>query len=245
MLIAPEPTDWKDLQEQVGGVLRDCGMTAIVGHRLPLARGHAEIDVFATDHLHQPPSVYVCECKRWESAVRQSAVHALHTVVQNAGANWGLLIARKGFQSGAFKAAERTNIKLLGWEEFQELFQWRWIERHLRPTLLKASDALLTYRECSEWSSRLPAHFDRDKRKALAVLHRKHAELASFVAISCLPEHSGPFLLPLRTFIPSIAARLPADLAEEALLRPYLQRFVAHVERATQEFDELFDGVRL
>jgi hypothetical protein len=44
------------------------------------------------------------------------------------GAHHGLIISKNNFQSGAREATKNTNIKLLTWYEFLNLFEKRWIE---------------------------------------------------------------------------------------------------------------------
>lgn len=70
----------------------------------------------------------VFECKNWATKIPQSVVHSLRSVVDDIGANAGYIISKQGFQSGAYEVASNTNIKLLSWQEFQELFaeQWYW-----------------------------------------------------------------------------------------------------------------------
>ena len=50
-------------------------------------------------------------------------------MVADSGAHIGFLIASNRFQSGAFEAAENSNIRLVGWYEFQEISVKRWIEQ--------------------------------------------------------------------------------------------------------------------
>lgn len=95
----------------------------------------------------QPEIVYLCECKHWARAVPQSIVDGFRTVVQDYGANWGIIISLKGFQKGAYHSARNSNIKLLSWLEFQDLFEDRWIQNYFIPTLSAESDVLIEYTE--------------------------------------------------------------------------------------------------
>lgn len=135
-------TDWRDLQHRVATILNECGLIAETTKVLTLARGKAEIDVFATDLTTTPPSLYLCECKRWSSRVPQAEVQAFRTVVSDAGAHFGLFISSQGFQSGAYNVAEHTNIHLLNWIEFQLLFVERWCRRFWVPSLRSRADVL-------------------------------------------------------------------------------------------------------
>jgi hypothetical protein len=68
-------------------------------------------------------------------------------VVADAGANVGYIIASAGFQSGAYEAAELTNIRLLTWPEFQSEFEALWLENYLSPFVTEHFDTIMTYTE--------------------------------------------------------------------------------------------------
>ncbi len=137
--------DWRDLQERVAAILVECGLAAEVGRSLRLARGTVEIDVYATDPTTTPPAMYLCECKRWRTRVPQAAVQAFRTVVSDAGAHFGLFISAVGFQTGAFGVVSHTNVHLLGWQEFQNLFLERWCSVYWVPTLRTRGDRMAGY----------------------------------------------------------------------------------------------------
>jgi hypothetical protein len=105
------------------------------------------VDVAVRDLISVPHSFYICECKHWAKHVSQSEIHAFRTVVLEAGANRGFLIARSGFQPGAIAAAVFTNIDLLTWDEFEALMFDRWLGGFtdaLRPLLTYASALINT-----------------------------------------------------------------------------------------------------
>jgi Restriction endonuclease len=55
---------------------------------------------------------WVIECKHWTSAVSKEKVLALKSVVEDVGADRGILISESRFQSGAIRASQKTNITL-------------------------------------------------------------------------------------------------------------------------------------
>lgn len=142
MIESPPGDDWRDLQERVATILRESGLDAEVGVQLALARGGAEIDVLATDPTTTPPGLYLCECKRWRTNVPQAEVRAFRTVVADAGAHFGLFISSTGFQSGARNVVAHTNIHLLDWVQFQDLFVERWCRRYWVPTVRREADRI-------------------------------------------------------------------------------------------------------
>ncbi|WP_442852528.1 restriction endonuclease [Roseobacter sp. SK209-2-6] len=72
------------------------------------------------------PLLVLCECKYWQQPVPQSVVHALKVVCSDAGANQGLIISKKGFQSGAEEKPLFTNVRLKTFGQFQETYFLDW-----------------------------------------------------------------------------------------------------------------------
>jgi restriction system protein len=115
------PGTWQELEALVGRVLAECSYYVEVQKNVKLARGDVDIDVWADDHS-SPPNVIAIECKRWKTSVPKNVVHAFRGVVGDSGANTGLLISDAGFQDGAVEAAQYSNVRLLTWDEFQQMF---------------------------------------------------------------------------------------------------------------------------
>ncbi|NPV24524.1 restriction endonuclease [Bradyrhizobium aeschynomenes] len=100
--------------------------------RLPLPRGHYDVDVFAEETIEGITYRILCECKNWRTDVPQEKVHAFRTIMQETGANRGYIISRTGFQAGAIEAAQATNIELVTYAQFQEMYFAKWIARRCR-----------------------------------------------------------------------------------------------------------------
>ena len=180
------PDGWRDLQAQVNRILNEVGMNSEVEKSIDTVRGSVVVDVFAQDTGTQPQTTYICECKHWKSRVPKTVVHSLNTVVNNYGANWGFIISSAGFQSGAFEAAQRTNIKLRTWAEFQELFSQRWMKNYMEPRLRKeVVDPLFHLTEPIVGSrvNRLADSIENFQWKTFFELNRKYAPL-TFLALS-------------------------------------------------------------
>jgi hypothetical protein len=145
-MIEKEPgADWRDLQQRVAAILQECGLIAEVGRSICVARGTVDVDVYAVDPTTTPRAVYLCECKRWRSRVPQAQVQAFRTIVLDAGAHFGLSVSAAGFQAGAFEVVKHTNVHLLGWEAFQDLFLERWCRTYWVRTLRDRGDRLAGY----------------------------------------------------------------------------------------------------
>lgn len=103
---------------------REIGCVTHQGN-LPTARGKVAVDVAAVQ-AGPIPLLVLCECKLWQKPVPQSVVHAFWAVCSDAGANLGLIITKKGIQSGAREKSVFTNVHLVTFEQFQETYFWDW-----------------------------------------------------------------------------------------------------------------------
>ncbi len=128
MIFNSEPKNWQELQIYVSKIFTDCGCENQIEKDIETVRGKVNIDVYVVDTLNTPNSIYLCECKYWNNAIPKSVVHSFRSVVSDSGAHHGFLIAKKGFQSGAYEASSSTNLSILSWNEFQEMFYKRWLE---------------------------------------------------------------------------------------------------------------------
>lgn len=126
MIFDREPGDWKELQSMVAQAFREMNFDAQVGVEVPLVRGKKEIDVLVREEIDRITTLVFIECKFWNSAVPQEIVHGFRTVVADGGAHKGYIIAKTGFQSGAYAVSDKTNVEVLTWEEFNKLYFPRW-----------------------------------------------------------------------------------------------------------------------
>ena len=115
----PRYKNWRDYQEAVAEVFRKLGCSAEVDKTVTGARGSHKIDVYVTFEKFGHECCWIIECKLWSKPVDKSVVQTLHNIVQNIGADRGLIFSETGFQSGASTAAQNTNILLqISLEEF-------------------------------------------------------------------------------------------------------------------------------
>lgn len=131
-VIYETPNSWQDLELIVAKILKQCGLDTERGKQISTVRGTVNIDVFAKDNNSTPPSEYLVECKYWKNDIPQMIIHSFRTVVSDYGSQHGIIIAKKGFQSGAYETTKNTNIHLLSWNEFLTLFEKRWLENRIR-----------------------------------------------------------------------------------------------------------------
>jgi hypothetical protein len=53
-------------------------------------------------------------------------VHSFQTVVEGAGANFGFIVAKSGFQKGTYEAAQKTCIRLVSLGELEKQYYDQW-----------------------------------------------------------------------------------------------------------------------
>lgn len=120
-IINNDPNDWRMLQHDVSTILKDCGYETETEKTIETVRGKVEVDVIATKKKAYTSTI-LCECKYWNTAVPQTVIHAFRTVVEDSGASQGIIISKTGFQKGAFEAVAKSNLVLLTWQGFQNVF---------------------------------------------------------------------------------------------------------------------------
>jgi hypothetical protein len=77
------------------------------------ARAKHSIDVYVTFRLHGIECCWIIECKLWKKHVEKANVLILKTIVEDVGADRGIIFCENGFQSGAQDATRHTNILLV------------------------------------------------------------------------------------------------------------------------------------
>jgi restriction system protein len=127
-IYSSEPSDWRDLQDKTAKIYADLGYETTIEKDIQTARGIVNVDVFCTKSYSYLIDINIVECKHWTNPVPKTIVHAFRSVITDSGANTGYIISRSGFQSGAFEAAQNSNIKLLTFDDFQTAFRTRWLD---------------------------------------------------------------------------------------------------------------------
>ncbi len=113
--------NWQKYQIDVGKLFQKLGCTAEIEAKVEGVRSTHEIDVWVKfDHFGLEHK-WVVECKYWEKPITKEKVLALNSLVQDVGADRGILVAESGFQPGAWRAAKSTNIELTTLEELQDI----------------------------------------------------------------------------------------------------------------------------
>lgn len=114
-------SDWREYQVEVAAFFRRQGCNAEVEKKVRGVRSKHEIDVYVQFHRSGIECTWVVECKLWKSKVPKEKVMALKSIVDDIGADRGIIVSEKGFQSGALDAVRDSNITLVtSLEEFEK-----------------------------------------------------------------------------------------------------------------------------
>lgn len=103
---------WRNYQKEAAVFFRSLGFEAKVEESIEGARGKHNIDVWVSGEVHGIQFKWAVECKNWKSNIPKEKVMALISIVQDIGADRGFLLSEVGFQSGAVRAAHKSNVTL-------------------------------------------------------------------------------------------------------------------------------------
>jgi restriction system protein len=243
MITSREPDSWQDLQNQVAKILSECGFDVEVEKKIATARGEVELDAYAEELIKGRKYSIAVECKYWSNNIPQHVIHSFRAVLADLGINAGYIVARTGFQSGAFSAADLTNIDLLTWDEFQGQFFESWYETYFTHTVAEKLDGLMTYSEPF-----LPKWFEgmSPGDKDLYISYKQQFDVFGMVM-----QSMGPWsrmvrpnaTLPLIDRLTPSKERdtIPQDILNETHYREFLEKAIKHGEYALGLFRELRD----
>lgn len=245
MITRKVPDTWQQLQGEVGRLLEECGFVVEIEKKVKTVRGEVELDVYAQEEVKGRKYSIVCECKHWKAKIPQNVVHGFRTVVADMGANVGYIVSLAGFQDGAFKASELTNVKLVTWEELQIDFELSWYESYFSPEIAERLDSLLSYTEPF-----LPAWWDKlneAQQQQYLQLKEKYDEFGVLV-MTFTPYHrmlrqDQPITpLPVINHLPAnspLIKKLPETLLRQETYREFLDEAIAFGTDAIAQFHAL------
>ncbi|MGN6830719.1 restriction endonuclease [Paucibacter sp. M5-1] len=232
-----DPTDWRDLQNLVAQMFAEMGCTAEVGVKVSLVRGNKEIDVFVEDPAAAPPHRYLVECKLWKSRVSQETVHAFRTVVADCGAHRGYIVSSSGFQSGAYEAAQRTNVDLVTFDQLQQLLFDRW-KASIGALHMPFADRLFPYWD-PMGGKRPPSHWGDAEREQLHLLNDAYAPFLDLGPTVAHCGYSLDHLLPMTLPILSDDLKVVGELSIQTY-RQFYDFIYANRDVALARYASLF-----
>jgi hypothetical protein len=104
--------DWKEYQDEAASFFRSLGLIAETDVRLQGVRTTHDIDVVVRSRHVGFEVLWLVECKHWKSSVSKLHVLGLREIVNDLGADRGILLCEAGFQAGAIEAANLTNVQV-------------------------------------------------------------------------------------------------------------------------------------
>jgi hypothetical protein len=112
--------EWRQFQREAAATFAEAGLSASVDVRLQGARAIHDVDVVV--RLGEPDvssRLWIVECKLWRRPVTKAEVLVLRSIVEDVGAERGVLLSAAGFQPAARLAAQNTNLLLCGTSELR------------------------------------------------------------------------------------------------------------------------------
>ncbi|MFL0588091.1 restriction endonuclease [Sphingomonas olei] len=104
--------NWKEYQEEAAEFFRGLGLSAETDVTLKGVRTTHDIDVVVKSKHVGFEVLWLVECKHWKSPVSKLHVLGLREIVNDLGADRGILLCESGFQAGAIEAANLTNVQV-------------------------------------------------------------------------------------------------------------------------------------
>lgn len=109
--------DWSDYQDKVGGLFRGLGLAVQINQQVEGARAVHAVDVVVRFQKYGINILWIVECKYWQTAIPKEKVMVLQQIAQDVGADRAFLFAEAGFQAGAVRAVEHTNVTLTSYDD--------------------------------------------------------------------------------------------------------------------------------
>jgi hypothetical protein len=110
--------EWEKYQVKVAETLSEFGFATVVEEVIEGARGRHEVDVTARIRYAGIDQLWIVECKKWKRPVPKERVLAFASIIDDVGADRGLIFAEGGFQAGAVRASRNSSITLTNLTDF-------------------------------------------------------------------------------------------------------------------------------
>jgi len=137
------PPAWKDYQEATATYYRELGLSAETDASIDGVRGKHSVDVAVRGYRAGVEFLWIVECKFWDRPVPKATVATLSAIVLDVGADRGIILSRKGFQSGAPAMARRSNMTLTSLEKLKEGTKGEYYDRQC-DRICQRCDSILT-----------------------------------------------------------------------------------------------------
>jgi hypothetical protein len=209
---------WQRYQEEVADFFRSIGLRAETDVPVTGVRGKHDVDVLVRGERAGIHQAWIVECKRLNRAVSKDKVLTLAQIVQDVGADRGILVCEKGYQAGAVRMAAASNVSLASLADLRENAQHERAQIDARGTLSRLillqdqlSEQAIVKRSAGTTRIAYPRGVDVSEILAL------HARLG-IAQSGLLRALAGAFPIAVDIDTATDAPRSAATLAEAALL---------------------------
>lgn len=124
--------EWNEYQERVAEFFRSLGFDADTNVTIEGVRTSHDIDVLVRSSFRSFAITWLVECKLWKRRVPKEKVFALRQIVDDVGADKGLVMSESGYQKGALEAAQRANVQLISLQALRETARYELALARLR-----------------------------------------------------------------------------------------------------------------
>jgi hypothetical protein len=115
-----EVSSWRQYQEDAASYFRSVGLDAQTDVELQGVRSTHRIDVVVRFRRAGIDQLWIVECKQHNRRVSKDRPLLLRQIVDDVGADRGILLAERGFQSGAYEVVRSTNTLVTSVAELRE-----------------------------------------------------------------------------------------------------------------------------
>lgn len=145
--------NWKEYQEEVADFFRSTGAKAETETKVKGVRGNHKVDILVKLKHFGIDVVWVIECKLWKTSIPKEKVLALQQIVQDVGADRGIIMSESGFQAGAIRSAGSSNITLSSLSELQDISTEELYKLKLKLISFKLEQLTKRYHTFIPWAS--------------------------------------------------------------------------------------------
>jgi restriction system protein len=114
---------WSRYQEDAAAHFRRLGLPTSTNVTLAGVRSTHDVDVVVRFERAGIDHLWIVECKDTGRPVSKDKALLLRTIVDDVGADRGILLCENGFQRGAYEVAERTNVLVTSLAQLEDASQ--------------------------------------------------------------------------------------------------------------------------
>lgn len=145
--------NWNEYQEIVADFFRSIGAKAQTETNVRGVRGSHNVDVLVNLKHFGIDVVWIVECKLWKTSIPKEKVLTLQQILQDVGADRGIIMSESGFQAGAIRSAVLSNITLSSLNELKETSAEDLAKLKLKLISFKLEQLTARYHTFIPWSS--------------------------------------------------------------------------------------------